>query len=603
MRLLMINTPNRVVPDQFPPYAILSLNKYMRKHGISDVDFYNVDIYRPEMDDLVEIIKKKSPDVLGISAVVSTSYKFTKEISLRIKEVMPETIIILGGNLAASAEIVLRKTGVDFCALGEGETILLDFMNRTQTAALDYDQYKDIPGLVFLDNDEKLVNTGYGKDLPKEEIYDIDIQDLGDTTSNYIYDMFDDNGNVTMSQFEHDKRVYEPHRKNKKYMVFIVGKGCVAKCTFCHRWDKGIRHIPVNLLMDRLDELIEKYDVGFINTQIEAFACDKKWLYELCDGLKKRDILWYAGAVRAKSVNKDMIDRMDDAGCVSLIYGLETGSPKMLEVMEKKTTLEENIRAQELTIAKGYYATVLQFVIGMPGESPTTIKETTDFSKYCMTLSEYTNPHLLSINYAQALPGTPLYEYARKKGYIGTSIDDEEKYLLFVSDRNAADPISTLNFTEYPMIVYWSWKYIIYLGTIVAYIKKYGIDKYYMVMDSKGRNPLFEPIVKGDVTMRPALWKVLLYRRVDHMLVYYPMQLYRARSLIPLFMLLQKANKLGIKRTLNFLAEYLIYVFSFGGSIRNSKIESKSLRKTVNVDLCEISSDSPEMMPLRKGRW
>ncbi len=66
----------------------------------------------------------------------------------------------------------------------------------------------------------------------------------------------------------------------------------------------------------------------------------------------------------------------------------------------------------------------------MPGETPETVQETADFCKYALTLSPTQNPNDLSINYAQALPGTPMYEYARHKGLIGQDLDGEEEYLL-----------------------------------------------------------------------------------------------------------------------------------------------------------------------------
>ena len=121
--------------------------------------------------------------------------------------------------------------------------------------------------------------------------------------------------------------------------------------------------------------------------------------------------------------------------------------------MEKKTTLQDNRNAQQWTVNAGFYSTIIQFIIGMPGESPETINETLEFSKWAYTLNENLNPLIFSINYAQALPGTPLYEYGRKLKLIGRDIDSEEEYLIFVSDRDAADVGSVVNFTDYPMAV------------------------------------------------------------------------------------------------------------------------------------------------------
>jgi anaerobic magnesium-protoporphyrin IX monomethyl ester cyclase len=645
MELLLINTPNRINPCTFPPYACLSLMKYLKKNGYSsdDLDFYNVDYYRPDNNDLLKIIKEKKPRVLGISAVVSTSYKFTKEITLLVKKELPETVIIVGGNLAASAEILIKKTGIDFCVLGEGETILLNFMNRLNEVGLDHSKFKDIKGLVFSDGQNGLINTGYGNDLPTEDLYDVDWTDLKETSPYFIYDVFNENSQVLNDYFITDKRVYEPHRRNKKFVTFIIGKGCVAKCTFCHRWDKGIRHIPIKILMERLDFLIEKYDVGFISPQIEAFGCDKNWLFELCDELKKRDILWYAQAVRAKTVSQEVVDKMNECGCTSIVYGLETGSPKMLEIMEKKTTLEENKKAQKLTIEKGYYSTVLQFVIGMPGESPQTIKESIEFAKYCMTLSKWTNPHNISINYAQALPGTPLYEFARKKGLIGTTIDGEEQYLLDISDKDASDLLSAINMTEYPTILYWSWRFELYLETLNAYITKYGMDQYYLItafsnsnieghssgalideleIDDNKMPSLIELFISSQSNANiaidsleekqdsfklenfktPSLFKLFFARDLKKLMIFHPIFLYRLRKILPLFLLVMKSKRLGFKLSVRYFKDYF-YFLLFGRQDSSDIMTPKSLRVTVNKDLPAIETDMVEMHPLRQGRW
>ena len=604
MKLLLINTPNRAIPDNFPPYAPFSLMKYLRNHGITDIEFYNVDHHRPTEEQLVEIIKEKKPDILGISAVVSTCYKFTKDISLLVKEVLPNTIILIGGNLAASAEILLKKTGADFCVIGEGEKILLNFMKRFETAGDNPEEYEDIPGLAYLGQDGGLINTGYEDPLSSDEIYEIDYEDFEDTIDFYFPKVFNENDRVTLRGFEHDQRTYEPHRHEKRYMQFIVGKGCVAKCTFCHRWDKGIRHIPVSLLMERLDYVIEKYDVGFINPQIEAFGCDKKWLFDFCDELKKRDILWTAGAVRAKTMSRELIDKMDDSGCTSIVYGLETGSPKMLKVMEKKTTLEENIRAQKLTIDKGYYSTVVQFVIGMPGESVATINESSKFAQECMTMSKWTNPHNISINFAQALPGTPLYEFGRRQGLIGVTLNDEEQYLLDVSDRDASEPVTAINFNEYPTIVFWSWKYKIYIETVYAYIKKYGMDQYFSVINTDSKYTLFELLTIDKIeeeVVRPSFLKLVVARRMDQLILYYPKLLYQIRFLFPLLMLVLRVKILGIAKSKDLFVEYIKYLII--GKFDNKNImEGKSLRKTVYNDMEPMQSDIESMLPLRKGR-
>jgi len=122
--------------------------------------------------------------------------------------------------------------------------------------------------------------------------------------------------------------------------------------------------------------------------------------------------------------------------------------------------------------------TVGQLVVGMPGEPPSTIRETCRFAEFANSLAEWQHPWDLSINFAQALPGTPLYEYARRTNIIYPSLDDEEAYLIRVSDRNAADEEATLNFTSYPYFIQRSWQQFIMLKVANAYISKFGKANY-----------------------------------------------------------------------------------------------------------------------------
>ena len=97
---------------------------------------------------------------------------------------------------------------------------------------------------------------------------------------------------------------------------------------------------------------------------------------------------------------------------------------------------------------------------------------------YFSELSPEIDPNNAGINFAQALPGTPLYEYARRSGLIGPTIDDEENYLLQISDRDARDGETNINFTDYPKLLLESWHFEIQIKTRNAYIQKWGIESY-----------------------------------------------------------------------------------------------------------------------------
>jgi hypothetical protein len=129
--------------------------------------------------------------------------------------------------------------------------------------------------------------------------------------------------------------------------------------------------------------------------------------------------------------------------------------------MEKNLTLKDNINALKWTGEVGLDTTI-QLVIGMPGEDDETIHETTDFLKtvapYILKWKDGTPSTEISINYAQALPGTPLYEWGRQAGSIGNTIDDEEQYLVDISDVDAYSHDHFVNHTGLPTLKILTWR-------------------------------------------------------------------------------------------------------------------------------------------------
>jgi hypothetical protein len=133
----------------------------------------------------------------------------------------------------------------------------------------------------------------------------------------------------------------------------------------------------------------------------------------------------------------------------------------MLKVMEKKVSLEQNIKAIKLTYECGISNTP-PLVIGMPGETDETIEETIDFLIRIMPYypDRFRNrvTYLCSPLYAKAFPGTPLYEYAREHGFIGKDLDSEEAYLIKISDTDAYDTDYFINYTQLPLLKVLSWR-------------------------------------------------------------------------------------------------------------------------------------------------
>jgi len=647
-KILIVTTPLQQGMNVFPPMGSLSVITALKKAGFDKTDLYDADFIRAPFSEVLAYIENKKPDILGISSVVSTAYEYTKKLSLEIKKRLPKTTILMGGNLGASAEVILQKTGVDFVCTSEGERTAIDFANCWLSAKSKED-FKSVKGLAFLDQKEGMVVTPHQDSLEPEKVYDIEwsLIDSSEEIDFFFHRLAD--APLTAVFFSQDPRSLEPHRRGKRTASLAASKGCVARCTFCHRFDVGIRYIPIPVLMERLDFLIKERNVGYILFSDENFGTDRKWLAPFIEEIAKRDVLWRVCGMRVNTIKPEQIKQMKDAGCSSIFFGMESGSQKILDVMEKRTTVEQNYSVVRWMAENNLY-TILQLIIGMPGETPETIKETIKFACFFVEQSPNTDFTAFSINFAQALPGTPLYEVARHKGYIGQSLEGEEEYLTYISDRDARDGETRLNFTDYPEIFLDKWHFEITSKARYAYINKWGMENYYKLilgcpkfsylMDEKlsltdtgffaaparnhetlidetnlsitekgaslpGSTDAAKDEVRREERQFPSVWDLIKKRSLSTAAVFYPKFFERVQFLNIFFVFANCVRKYGWLHFFKMLAEYLDWLLRSVFTIQKSKFitEHTSLRKQLRKKIFpDIETDNPAMDILRKGR-
>ncbi len=460
-----------------PKIAITSLNHWTLKNGFKQCKFYDIDMLYPEDKDIAKFFSENDADIVGLSAVVSTSYLQVKRISKIIKEINPKALIVCGGYLTAAADTVLRKTDVDVCVVGDGEiawTGLLAYASNAQRSntKVRSEELLKIKGIALLDEKNDLKFSGYGHTLsschmsfPSFEYLKSGLLGNEEELKNYFRPFY------KSETFLMDDRSFEKGRR-QMFSSISVSKGCVAKCTFCQRGSKGYSTYNLDDLEKYIEEL-KKHDVGFLSVDDENFGSNKKYTYEVAKLFNKHEMLWACSGVRCTSVNKDDLKFYKENGCVSLKFGIESGSQTMLDIMEKRFTVEDVRKALFSCYDLGLYSPPLGFMVGMPGETLETAKDSGRFlgqiaAKLRLplkTLFGYTD-----IFYAIPLVGTPLYEYGKKLNLIGNNVDEEEAYLKMVSNIGAYKRYY-INFNGAPMSEVVFWDILVFLEATKTYVK------------------------------------------------------------------------------------------------------------------------------------
>ena len=489
-----------------PKIAITSLNHWTTKNGFKACKFYDIDMLYPSDADVEKYFKENQTDVVGLSAVVSTSYLQVKRLAKIIKKVNKNTVIVCGGYLTAAANTILKKTEVDICVVGNGEIAWVGILKlikehlETGNNKLDIDKLLEIKGISILDDNKNLKFSGYGQTLPGCEMTFPDLEYLksglqgNDKAFNNYFSPFWKNDIFSM-----DNRSYEKGRKPMMMNMF-TSKGCVARCTFCQRGSKGYNVFDLDKLEAYLKILINKHNVGFIYVDDENFGSNRKYSHQVAELFHKYNLLWSCLGVRCTNVVEEDIIHYKKNGCCGLKFGIESGSQTMLDIMEKKYTVSDIKKAVFMCFDHGLYSSPDGFMLGMPGE---TLKTCMESGKMMGEISARIGVPpsvtfgMIDPYYAIPLVGTPLYEYGRQLGLIGQNVDEEEKYLELVSDV-ASYKRYYINFNGSPMSEVIFWDILVFLEATRMYekliknkiINKEWEKKLQLAMKVQGNNPM-----------------------------------------------------------------------------------------------------------------
>ncbi|HPL18477.1 MAG TPA: radical SAM protein, partial [Spirochaetota bacterium] len=201
----------------------------------------------------------------------------------------------------------------------------------------------------------------------------------------------------------------------------ITSRGCPFECIFCvgsKMVGRRVRYFDTKRVVDEFQMLST---MGFkqINIVDDLFTSHKKRCVEICEEILRRGIRheWTAFA-RVDTVNRELLEIMKKAGCSMLCFGIESGVQEILDRVKKKTTLEKIEKALALCREVGILP-MASYIMGLPGETPETVKQTMDFAK--STCNSY-GFHILA-----PFPGTEVRDKAEEYGMrILTS--DWDKY-------------------------------------------------------------------------------------------------------------------------------------------------------------------------------
>ena len=299
---------------------------------------------------------------------------------------------------------VLSEPSIDIIVIGEGEYAMLElakhFTRRIGNLA-------DITGIVYKDDGE--------------------VRTTGERA--FIE-------NPDMLPYP-ERRLLQLHRYEAPATILSSRGGCPYSCRYCavnNIWKGKRRYRKPAKVVDEMASIVrdgQSREIVFVD---DIFTLNNRYVYELCAEMKKMGqapFTWIC-TTRADLVDEKLLQEMRSAGCRGITYGVEAGSQKILEAMDKRLTLEQVEKAFRMALDADILPTGA-FMFPHPQDTEETVREQMRFMKGLVDLGAQ-----VSLSFTTPLPGTYYYEHADELGMkiLATSWDEFDMSHIIFSTKN-----------------------------------------------------------------------------------------------------------------------------------------------------------------------
>jgi anaerobic magnesium-protoporphyrin IX monomethyl ester cyclase len=214
-----------------------------------------------------------------------------------------------------------------------------------------------------------------------------------------------------------------PHEYFATHIV-MTSRGCPWQCTFCGAetsWGRGFRAQSVDYVVDALENALARVPVRMLQIKDDTFTTNKKRVVELCRAIRARGLrfLWSCDT-RVDVLDAELLREMRLAGCERLSLGVESGSQRILDAIDKRITVDEIAHSTEMARAVGIRVRYFM-MLGNRGETAETFDETLRFL-------ERSRPHQFIFSCLSVYPGTVDFRDAETAGWLDRRVYFEEDF-------------------------------------------------------------------------------------------------------------------------------------------------------------------------------
>ena len=341
------------------------------------------DINHPAWQEFIGVINDYKPKVVGIT-VKTPHYHSSLKAAEIIKNISSDIVVVAGGpHITITSDNMLDSKYIDYSFNGESEVSFLEFIKKL----FSKENVNDVSNLSYRENGRVLTNPN------AERIKDLD----------------------ELPYPNKDLLLFR-ERYTKKLGAMITSRGCPYDCTFCSivpQWGRKTGFRSAKSIVGEMLYLNKKYGVKNYEILDDIFTIRKKLVLEVCDEIVKtfgeQKITWPCLAYLT-TLDDEILKALKKAGCNRINVGVESGSDKILKMINKKANTKQIMETVKLVKKNGIWAHGY-FMFGLPQETEEDMLKTIDF----MDKLPLDSVHLTTYT---PYPNTVDYDYAVSNGII-----------------------------------------------------------------------------------------------------------------------------------------------------------------------------------------
>ncbi len=468
MRFLLINPYYPISETPSPPLGLAFLAGALERAGVEVkiLDFV-VFPYREEM--LESVLIDFHPDFVGIASVTMT---FDNALSVLkdVKSLAPDVLTVMGGpHVTFCAEETMDNLPeLDFIVLGEGDETVVELAKEAENGR----DWSRIRGLVYR-NGSAIESAGIREPGIEADSLPLPARHL-----------------LPLGRY----------RALRMPISMTTSRGCPFKCIFCvgrKMVGPNVRYRDPEKVVDEL-EYLASLNFHQINIADDLFTANKKHCLAVCDEIIKRGLkVKWASFARVDTVSLEVLAGMKEAGCCAVSFGVESANADILKTIKKGITIEQVIAAISMCKEVGITPQA-SFILGLPGETPETLKETTSFGNRLKKMGALHGFHLLA-----PFPGTEIREKSDDLGIKIMTSDWKEYH----ANRAIVETSSVDQKMLDDIVIEWEEKFDQWLGDIKRRMKTgEATEEETEILTNLGHTVLLYDLMMGEVIEEKGFW-------------------------------------------------------------------------------------------------